>query len=128
MTQWGSKDLGDQGLTAIQILRNFYGANMFINSATEVAGVPSSWPGANLTTGSRGDSVRQIQEQLNAISAVYTVIPTVAADGAYGPQTAEAVRIFQQTFGLPATGIVDFPTWYRISEIYVAVTRIAELV
>ncbi|MFU0827411.1 MAG: PG-binding-1 domain-containing protein [Lachnoclostridium sp.] len=128
MTQWGSKDLGEQGLTAIQIIRNFYGSNMYINSATEVAGVPSSWPGSNLTIGSRGDSVRQMQEQLNAISDVYTVIPKLAVDGIFGSATQEAVRIFQQTFGLPANGIVDLPTWYRISEIYVAVTRIAELV
>lgn len=127
MTQWGSKDLGDQGLTPIQILRNFYGSNMYINSANEVAGVPSSWPGANLTIGSRGDSVRQMQEQLNAIANVYTVIPKVAVDGVFGPQTEEAVKAFQQTFGLPANGIVDLPTWYRISELYVAVTRIAEL-
>ncbi len=127
MTQWGSKELGDQGLTAIQIIRNFYGANMYINSANEVAGVPASWPGSNLTIGSRGDSVRMIQEQLNAVSDVYTVIPKIAVDGVFGQQTANAVSAFQQTFGLPANGIVDFPTWYRISEIYVAVTRIAEL-
>ncbi len=127
MTQWGSKQLGDQGLTAIQIIRNFYGSDMYINSANEVAGVPASWPGENLTVGSRGDSVMQIQEQLNAIANVYSVVPAVAVDGVYGQQTENAVRIFQQTFGLPANGIVDFPTWYRISEIYVAVTRIAEL-
>jgi len=100
---------------------------MYINSANEVAGVPASWPGENLTVGSRGDSVMQIQEQLNAIANVYSVVPAVAVDGVYGQQTENAVRIFQQTFGLPANGIVDFPTWYRISEIYVAVTRIAEL-
>lgn len=127
MTQWGSKSLGDQGMTAIQILRNFYGSSIYINSANQVAGVPSSWPGANLTVGSRGDSVRQMQEQLNAISAVYTAIPTIAVDGIFGPQTEAAVRAFQQTFGLPANGIVDLPTWYRISGIYVAVTRIGEL-
>ncbi len=127
MTQWGSKALGDQGLSAIQILRNFYGANMYINSASEVAGVPSSWPGANLTIGSRGDSVRQMQDQLNAIAGVYTSIPVIAADGSFGPQTQAAVTAFQQAFGLPANGIVDLPTWYKISGIYVAVTRIGEL-
>jgi peptidoglycan hydrolase-like protein with peptidoglycan-binding domain len=127
MTQWGSKALGDQGYTPIQILRNFYGSNMYINSANQVSGVPSSWPGANLSTGSRGESVRQMQNQLNAIAKVYSVIPTISADGTFGPQTAEAVKAFQQTFGLPATGIVDLPTWYRISELYVAVSRIAEL-
>lgn len=127
MTQWGSKTLGDQGRSAIEILRNFYGSNMFINSAEQVAGVPSSWPGANLTNGSRGDSVRQMQEQLNAIARVYTVIPSIAVDGVFGPQTEAAVRAFQQVFGLPSNGIVDLPTWYRISQLYVAVTRIAEL-
>ena len=127
LTQWGSKTLGDQGRSAIEILRNFYGSNMFINTAEQVAGVPSSWPGANLTIGSRGDSVRQMQEQLNAIARVYTAIPTVAVDGVFGAQTEAAVRAFQQVFGLPSNGIVDLPTWYRISQLYVAVTRIAEL-
>lgn len=127
MTQWGSKDLGEQGLTPIQIIRNFYGSNMYINSANQVAGVPSSWPGANLTNGSRGESVRQMQNQLNTVADVYTAIPKIAVDGVFGPQTEAAVRAFQETFGLPANGIVDLPTWYRISELYVAVSRIAEL-
>lgn len=127
MTQWGSKSLGDQGYTAIQILRNYYGNSIYINSATEVSGVPRSWPGSNLTIGSSGSNVRTIQEQLNRIAQVYTNIPTVAVDGAYGPKTAAAVKAFQQIFGLPATGVVDLGTWYKISGIYVAVTRMAEL-
>ncbi len=128
MTQWGSKSLGDQGYTAIEILRNFYGQNMFINTADEIAGVPSSWPGYDLTIGSSGAKVRQMQEQLNVISNNYPLIPKINADGAFGSRTQEAVRQFQQIFDLPASGVVDFPTWYRISQIYVAVSRIAELV
>jgi len=126
MTQWGSKNLGDQGYDAISILRNFYGDSIFVNTAQQVSGVPASWPGANLNIGSSGNNVRMIQEQLNAISNTYIAIPKVAVNGQYNQQTAEAVRAFQQTFDLPATGIVDFPTWYKISGIYVAVTRIAE--
>jgi peptidoglycan hydrolase-like protein with peptidoglycan-binding domain len=126
MTQWGSKTLGDQGYTAIQILRNFYGNSIYINSAVEVSGVPRSWPGYNLTIGASGDNVRMIQTQLNRIAQVYTAIPAIAVDGAYGPQTANAVRAFQQIFSLPVTGVVDLATWYRISNIYVGVTRIAE--
>lgn len=38
-----------------------------------------------------------------------------------------AVEKFQSVFGLPISGIVDYPTWYKISEIYVGVSRIAEL-
>lgn len=124
MTQWGSKTLGDQGYSAIEILRNFYGSNIYINTAVQVSGVPSSWPGYNLDIGATGDNVRTIQEQLNAISEAYPSIPKVAADGIYGPATANAVSIFQQVFGLPQTGIVDIGTWYRISRIYVGVTGI----
>ena len=127
MTQWGSKALGDQGYSAIEILRYYYGDDMYINTAEAISGIPSSWPGYNLETGSSGDKVRQMQEQLRAISRAYPAIPTITADGIFGPATAEAVRVFQSVFGLPVTGIVDYPTWYKISEIFVGVSRIAEL-
>jgi peptidoglycan hydrolase-like protein with peptidoglycan-binding domain len=126
MTQWGSKDLGDQGYTAIDILRNFYGDSIYINTATEVSGIPSSWPGTELTIGSSGSSVKMIQEQLNQISNTYSVIPKNAVDSNYSKQTSKAVKIFQRIFELPQTGVVDRATWYQISNIYVAVTRIAE--
>ena len=128
MTQWGSQSLGEQGYSSIEILRYFYGDNMYINTAQEISGIPSSWPGYNLTIGSTGDKVRQIQEQLNVIAGAYPAIPRATVDGIYGQGTAAAVREFQSVFGLPVTGIVDYPTWYRISEIYVGVSRIAELV
>ena len=127
MTQWGSKSLGDQGYSPIEILRHFYGSDMYINTAEQISGVPSSWPGYNLTVGSSGDKVRQLQEQLDVIAEVYTAIPRIAADGIFGPATEEAVREFQSIFGLPATGVADFATWYKISEIYVGISRIAEL-
>ncbi len=128
MTQWGSKALGDQGYSPIEILRYFYGDNMYINTAEEISGIPSSWPGYNLTIGSTGSKVRQMQEQINVISNAYPAIPKVTVDGIYGPGTAAAVREIQSVFGLPVTGITDYPTWYKISEIYVGVSRIAELV
>ncbi len=124
MSQWGSKSLGDQGYSAIEILRYYYGDSIYINTAVQVSGVPSSWPGYNLDIGASGDNVRMIQEQLNAISDAYPAIPKIAVDGRYGPATANAVRIFQQIFDLPQTGVVDIATWYKISRIYVGVTRI----
>ena len=127
MTQWGSQALGEQGFSAIEILRYFYGDNMYINTAQEISGIPSSWPGYNLTIGSTGDKVRQMQEQLNRIAQSYPALPRITADGIYGQNTANAVRDFQSIFGLPATGIVDYQTWYKISEVYVGVSRIAEL-
>ncbi len=127
LSQWGSKYLGDQGYDAIDIIRYYYGNSMYINTAEEVSGIPASWPRVDLTVGSTGDKVRQIQEQLARISRSYPAIPTVTPDGIFGPATREAVERFQAVFGLPVTGIIDYRTWYRISEIYVAVTRIAEL-
>jgi hypothetical protein len=127
MTQWGSKYLGDEGKSAIEILRYYYGDDMYINTSEEISGVPASWPGQDLTIGSKSDKVRQLQNQLNVISNGYPLIPKVSTDGIYGSQTAEAVKVFQGIFGLPETGVVDFSTWYRISEIYVGVSRIAEL-
>lgn len=127
MTQWGSKYLGDQGYSTIEILRYYYGNNMFINTAEQISGIPASWPRVDLQVGSRGSNVRVIQQQLNAIAKNYPAIPTVTVDGIFGPATKAAVEKFQSVFDLPATGIVDYPTWYKISAIYVAVTRIAEL-
>lgn len=127
MTQWGSKYLGDQDYSTIDILRYYYGDDMYINTAQEISGVPSSWPGYILEIGSSGDKIRQIQEQLNVIAGAYPALPKINADGIYGPATANAVREFQSIFGLPETGKVDYSTWYKISEIYVGVSRIAEL-
>jgi hypothetical protein len=126
MTQWGSKYLGDQGYEAIEILRYYYGESMYINFAEEVSGVPSSYPGYALRVGSVGEAVRKIQEQLNAISENYPLIPKLIVDGIYGENTEKAVRTFQSVFGLTQDGIVGSRTWYRIQDIYVAVTRIAE--
>lgn len=126
LSQWGSKYLGDEGYSPIEIIRYYYGSDMYINSAVAVSGVPSSWPGYNLNMGASGDKVLQIQQQLNRIAQNYPAIPRIAADGIYGSGTANAVRTFQRIFNLPQSGIVDYPTWYKISEIYVGVSRIAE--
>ena len=127
LSQWGSKYLGDQNYTPVEILRYYYGDDMYINSAEEISGIPASWPGETLDIGSRGQKVEQLQEQLNAISNNYPLIPKIRVDGIYGEETQRAVEIFQDIFGLPETGEVDYRTWYKVQEIYVGVTRIAEL-
>ena len=67
MSQWGSKYLGDQGYSAIDILRSYYGNDMYINSADGISGIPASWPGYDLGVGASGPKVRQLQEQLARI-------------------------------------------------------------
>ena len=126
MTQWGSKALGDDGFSAIDIIHYYYGSDMYVNEAEIVSGIPSSYPGYDLTIGSSGEPVITIQEQLNRIAQNYPAIPTVTVDGIYGSATAESVRAFQSIFNLSVSGIVDFPTWYKISQIYVGVSKIGE--
>lgn len=128
LSQWGSKDLAEQGYTASQILRYYYGDDIYLTQAEQVKGVPVSFPGESLQIGSTGNAVRTIQSQLNTISYTYTAIPKLKVDGIYGEATEEAVREFQRIFSMPQTGIVDFATWYRISSIYVAIEKLAELV
>ncbi|MBR5267723.1 MAG: peptidoglycan-binding protein [Lachnospiraceae bacterium] len=127
MTQWGSCELGERGYSPIEILRYFYGSDMYINTAEQISGIPASWPRADLTVGSTGEKVRQVQEQLDSIASIYSAIPRIRIDGIYGPSTARSVEAFQSIFGLPVTGVIDFATWYKISHIYVGITRIAEL-
>ena len=127
MSQWGSASLGEQGYSPIEILRYYYGDDLYINTAQQIAGIPASWPRYDLTVGSSGPKVQQLQEQLLEISKVYTTIPPLTPTGYYDEATAEAVRAFQNIFGLPQTGVVDFATWYKISYIYVGITRIGEL-
>ena len=126
MTQWGSKALGDDGFSAIDIIHYYYGSDMYVNEAEIVSGIPSSYPGYDLTIGSSGEPVITIQEPLNRIAQNYPAIPTVTVDGIFGSATTESVRAFQSIFNLPVSGIVDFPTWYKISQIYVGVSKIGE--
>ncbi|MGL5676399.1 MAG: peptidoglycan-binding protein [Cellulosilyticaceae bacterium] len=127
MSQWGSKDLGDDGLSSDKILRFYYGDDIIIAEAPVVTGNPASYPGKPLKLGDSGPSVRVIQEQLNRISNNYPLIPKVKTNGVFDEATQTAVKTFQKIFHLPQDGVVGKTTWYKISEIYVAVTKIAEL-
>lgn len=124
LSQWGSKELADQGLNALQILKTYYGSDIVLKQAKKVEGIPLSFTNV-LKIGSTGDAVKTIQQQLNTISNNYPLIKKVVVDGVYGASTAEAVRTFQQIFDLPETGEVNFPTWYSISNIFVAISKLA---
>lgn len=123
MEKWISKDLGDMGYDALQILRYFYGDTISIGSSNLIADVTTPYPGIVLTLGSTGNDVAVIQEYLNLISKVFQVIPTIDITGTYDEATTEAVRTYQITFGLPETGNVDFTTWYNIAYLYARYTN-----
>lgn len=127
LSQWGSKSLGDQGYSALNILRYYYGYDITLDTAERVEGVPASYPGTPLRNGDSGPNVRIIQSQLKRIRQNYPAIPDLAVDGIFGRGTEASVRKFQSIFNLAPDGVVGKGTWYRLSQIYTAVSGIAEL-
>lgn len=128
LSQWGSVDLANAGLTPFEILRNYYGNDIELVRDAPVQNITESYPGVPLRLGSSGVEVRTIQTQLNRISKDYPLIPKIPeTDGVFGVQTENAVREFQKIFNLTTDGIIGKATWYKIKYIYVAVTNLAEL-
>ena len=127
LKQWGTVTLANQGYSPLGILRYYYGDGVSLVQATEISGTPQSYPGTPLRRGSSGAAVRVIQQQLNRIAKNYPAIPKVTVDGIFGTATENAVKAFQKAFNLTQDGIVGKATWYKISYIYVSVTRLAQL-
>jgi len=128
LSQWGTVALANRGLTPYEILQYYYGDNIEIVKNAPVKTAMPSYPGIELRLGSAGNDVRSLQIYLNRISGNYPAIPKIqAADGIFDQATEDAVRVFQNVFGLAVTGIVDQATWYRITYIYTSVKHIAEL-
>ena len=127
LSQWGSQNLAQQGLTSDQILRSYYGDIERVSNAP-IRGITSSYPGTPLRQGSTGPNVVVLQVALNRISQNYPAIPKIpATDGVFGNRTAATVRAFQEIFGLTADGIVGPATWYEVVRLYTAVTSLSEL-
>ncbi|MBR5251989.1 MAG: peptidoglycan-binding protein [Oscillospiraceae bacterium] len=127
MSQWGSKADAERGMSAIAILRKYYGNDINIVTTNNIAPIPVSYPGTPLREGSTGEGVRILQAQLNRIAGDYPSITKVNVDGVFGDDTTAAVRRFQQIFDLAADGVVGKRTWYKISYIYVSVKKLAQL-
>ncbi len=127
LKQWGTVDLANRGMNALEIIRYYYGDDIQINETNNIASVSASYPGTALRRGDRGENVRIIQAQLNRISDNYPAIGKMTVDGIFGPAMEEKVKNFQRIFNLTADGVVGKATWYKISYIYVAVKKLAEL-
>ena len=128
MSQWGTVTLANQGLNPLQILRSYYPRDLDLVRTNNIGGVTESYPGTPLAQGSSGNSVRTMQNYLNRIRVNFPAIPQITnPNGVYGPDTANAVRAFQRAFNLTQDGVIGRGTWYKIVQIFVGVTKLAEL-
>ena len=128
LSQWGSVDLANQGLSAFEIIKRYYGENVEIVTDTPIAAVSESAPSVALREGDTGKDVELIQRKLNRISVNYPGIPKIyPADGFFDTSTVDAVKKFQEVFDLTPDGIVGRSTWNEIQFIYNAVKKLASL-
>ena len=129
LSQWGTVALANNGYTPLGILRYYYGDDIVIDTATVQRRITSSYPGAPLTVGSRGEDVRTIRTWLNRIRRNYPAIPAISTTSGdtYNAEMQRSVQAFQRIFNLTPDGIVGPATWNKIAYIYVAVMRLAEL-
>ena len=128
MSQWGTVTLANQGYAPLRILRYYYPDDVEIAETNIITNELSSYPGTPLRIGSTGLDVQTIQTWLGRIRRNYPAIPVITdAPGTFGDSTRAAVRKFQSIFGLTSDGIVGKSTWFKISSLYTAVTRLAEL-
>ena len=129
LSQWGSQELARQGLTAMEILRTYYGPDIQLVTDAPIRDLEQSYPGYPLRLGAVGEPVLVVQSSLNRISQYYPAIPKIQpVTGVYDKATQKSVKIFQQIFGLQADGVVGKATWYKLVYLYVGVLRLAELV
>lgn len=128
LSQWGTVTLANQGLSAFQILKRYYGNDIELVISNNIQDISESYPGTPLRLGSTGSSVQTIQRQLTRIRKNYPAIPTIASiNGVFESTTDAAVRKFQSVFNLTSDGVVGRATWYKISYPYVAIKKLAEL-
>ena len=127
LKQWGTVTLANQGRTALQILRYYYGSDIEIVRTSNIQSIPQSYPGSPLRQGDSGTAVFTLQRQLNRITKDYPFLGKLTVDGVFGAKMTATVKTFQKQFNLTADGVVGRQTWYKISYIYVSVKDLAEL-
>ncbi len=128
LSQWGTVSLANRGYAPEQILKYYYPDDIEIAQTNIVTNALSSYPGTALRVGSTGLDVQTIQAYLERIRRNYPAIPAITdPSGTFGESTRAAVQKFQSIFNLASDGIVGRATWYKLSSLYTAVTRLAEL-
>lgn len=115
---WGSKVLGDTGYDVTFILHFYFGDDLYISYTNYFSNLIFPWQGTDLKRDSTGGNVRGLQKMLHLIAKAYSAVPLLEEDGIFGPVTERAVKVYQDLFNLPVTGVVNLATWYSISRLY----------
>jgi len=130
-------------VAAVERFQAFYGLPVtgIVDNATwntisriyteTVAALPDGYQGSNaklypgyfLSEGMRGQNITDLQTYLNLIGRNISAVPLIPITGYFGEQTENAVRVFQELYGIPVSGAVGPVTWYRIASEYDALVE-----
>ena len=115
LKQWGTVTLANNGRSALQILRYYYGSDIEIVRTSNIQSIPQSYPGSPLRQGDSGTAVFTLQRQLNRITKDYPFLGKLTVDGVFGSRMAATVRAFQKQFNLTADGVVGRQRKYGLT-------------
>lgn len=90
------------------------------SEGVKIFGRSFEYPDA-ISLGDKGEKVTILQYFLSILAEFYETIPFLKITGVFGEKTRNAVISFQQSNGLPQTGIVDAITWNAIYEQYIGI-------
>ncbi len=74
----------------------------------------------------RPDAVRNLQRYLRRLSFDDPALRRIPVDGIFETATEDAVKAFQEAYGLAPTGRVDRATWDRIYDAYLRAERASD--
>lgn len=112
-TYYGLDETGVADEAIWNKLRSVY-RGMLESSPDDYYLANEAYIGYPVTAGSKGEFVERIQKYLDTLSRFYPEIPSVAADGIFGPATERAVKAFQRLFGIDESGAVGALTYNRL--------------
>ena len=105
---------GVVGRNTWNAIQNVYEQTLYQLPANYQTFARQIYPGHFLVEGDTGAEVTLLQTQLNRLAQRDSALPSVTADGIFGPATAAAVRTLQSRLGYSPTGAVGPVLWSYI--------------
>lgn len=118
----GLEPTGVAKLTTVREIENIYEKILETIPPETAELYPDLYPGFILSLGSTDPNVTKMQTDLNLIAQSDPSIPATQVTGVYDDQTDRAVRVIQERYDIPITGVIDAVTWYRIIQLYRALS------
>ena len=110
--------LSPDGIVGEETWRLLYSVSSEISERIAAVQDDQEYPGTPLQEGSQGTGVELMKRYYNRIASYYGNLPTVTENSVFDQEFSQAIRSFQEMYGLEPDGIIGALTWTRIVELY----------